>query len=164
MSPNFSHLIAVVFWVVEAYEDCRHRPHLPPPSWYYFAMPRRKPYWRRQAGRKKSVRIWTDDGFCVFHVQPVQVMTRPEWLGRNEGVAQGIHWVAGSTFGCERWAGRRGMLAFILHSRQGNRLTCLSILHLQNDACIKPPAKFLLEKWQAIGVIASKQIDTKEQR
>ena len=80
------------------------------------------------------------------------------------GVTQGIHGVTGSTFDHERWAGRRGTLAFILHSGQGNpsdvsgTSSVFRMMHAQSHQPI-----FFTGMWQVIGVIASEQIlDSKE--
>ena len=45
-------------------------------------------------------------------------------LKRRSG-SDGIHGWQAQLFGSERRAGRRGLLAFILHYGRGNRLMCL---------------------------------------
>ena len=71
--------------------------------------------------------------------------------------------MAGSTFSRERWAGRQEMLAFILHSGQGSLPdVSKAFFHLQNDACTKTTSQVFTGKWQVMGVVASKQIDSKE--
>ena len=79
MSPNFPHLIVVVFCTVEACEDSIDiiRIFLLQVNIILLYLDENP----IDAGRPEEVRSnmgrrWP---LCIFHVQPVQVVTRPEW-------------------------------------------------------------------------------------
>jgi hypothetical protein len=60
------------------------------------------------------------------------------------GVTQGIHGVTGSTFDHERWAGRRGTLAFVLQGNPSD-VSSTSFVFRMMYAQSHQPIFFLLE-------------------